>query len=192
MHSQNMRVETAIRIRHSIRKFSSMAIPFDKIAEILDAARFAPAAGNIPSIRLILVSEREKIRELAQAAVQDFIATAPYVIVVCSDNTQVERLYGERGLKYSRQQAGATIENMLLKVTELGLASCWIGAFDDNSVKRILVLPDNLEVEALLPIAKKHIFFREGRRKKVDLKTILSFDRYGNKTFKPIKKAEAK
>lgn len=188
-----MRVEDAIKLRHSIRKYSSMNVPFDKVSEIVDAARFAPTAGNIPTVRLIVVSDREKIKELAQAAVQDFIAAAPYVIVVCSDNTQMSRLYGERGTAmYSRQQAGAAIQNMLLKVTELGLASCWIGAFDDNSVKRILTIPENFEVEAILPIAKKHIFFREARRKKVNLKDILSFNRYGNKTFKPIKKAEAR
>lgn len=187
-----MDVDKAIRTRHSIRKYSSMHVKWEDITAILDAARFAPTAGNLPSIRLILVSEKEKIKELAQAAVQDFIAVAPYVIVICSDNTQLKRLYGERGLKYSVQQAGAAIQNILLKVTDLGLGSCWIGAFDDNAVKRILVIPDNFEVEAILPIARKHIFFREGRRKKAELKEIISFNRHGNKNFKPIRKAEAK
>lgn len=188
-----MRVGDAIRFRHSIRMYSSMNIPFNKIAEIVESARFAPTAGNVPTIRLVVVSDKERIRQLAQAAVQDFIAVAPYVIVVCSDNTQMTRLYGERGTyMYSRQQAGAAIQNILLKVTELGLASCWVGAFDDNAVKRVLVIPDNMEVEAILPIAKKHILFREARRKKIDLKNMVYFDRWGNKRYRPIRKAEAR
>jgi nitroreductase len=187
-----MRIETAIRTRHSIRRYSSMSFPLEKVIEIADAARFTPNAGNIQTVRLVLVSDKDKIRQIAQAAVQDFIAVAPYVIVVCSDNTQVKRFYEERGLRYSKQQAGAAIQNMLLKVTELGLASCWVGAFDDNSIKRILVIPDSFEVEAILPIAKKPIVFREGRRRKIDLKNILSFDRYGEKTYRPIKKVEAR
>ncbi len=161
--------------------------------EILDSARFAPTAGNVPSIRLILVSEKEKIKGIAQAAAQEFIAVAPYAVVIYSDNKQMERLYGERGTKmYSRQQAGAAIQNMLLKVTELGLASCWVGAFDSNAIRRILLIPENFEIEAILPIARKHIFFREGRRKKANLKEMIYFNRYGNKTLKREKKIEAR
>ncbi|MFH1248653.1 MAG: nitroreductase family protein [archaeon] len=188
-----MRVEDAIRIRHSIRRYSSMPVRFEKLAAVLDAARFAPSAGNISSIKLVLVSDKSKIKEIAQAAMQDFVAVAPHVIVVCSDNSQLARLYGERGVyMYSKQQAGAAIQNILLKVTELGLASCWVGAFDDNAIKRILTIPDNLEVEAVLPIAGKHILFRESRRKKPELKSMIYFDRWGNKTFKQIRKADAR
>ncbi|MCK4721500.1 nitroreductase family protein, partial [bacterium] len=54
-----------------------------------------------------------------------------YIIVVCSDITQLKRSYGSRAEMYGRQQAGAVIENILLKVTDLKLASCWVGAFDE-------------------------------------------------------------
>ena len=69
---------------------------------------------------------------------------------------------------------------MLLEITDLGLASCWIGAFDDNIIRKILGIPQDVEVEAILPIAKKPMI-RESQRKKVPLNSILFFDRYGKK-----------
>ncbi len=187
-----MDVEKAIKERHSTRRYGTKPINWDDLMAICDMVRYAPFAGNVCTARLVVVSDIEKIKQIAQAAVQDFLAFAPYLLVVCSDNTQVERLYGERGKRYSRQQAGATIQNMLLKMTELGLASCWVGAFDDNAVKRILAIPNNFEVEAILPVAHKTLFFRFGRRKRQELYNIMFFDRYGQRVAKPPKKAEAK
>ena len=73
---------------------------------------------------------------------------------------------------------------MLLKITDLGLASCWIGAFYDEAVKRILGIPEEIEVEAIIPISKKPVFARESKRKNIDLKEIIHFDRYGQKIMK--------
>ena len=39
-----------------------------------------------------------------------------------------------------------------MKITEFGLATCWIGDFVDDDVKRVLDIPDNIIVEALFPI----------------------------------------
>lgn len=187
-----MQLDDAIRKRHSIRRYSSKPVSWEQIVKILDAATYSPMAGNIYTIRLILVSEKEKIQEIARAAVQDFIASAPYLVVVCSDNTQVTRIYEERGLRYSRQQAGAAIENILLKITDLGLASVWISAYDDDAIKRILQIPEHFEIEAILPIAKKPVFVHEVGMRKPDLQNILFFEKYGQRTAKPVRRAEAK
>jgi nitroreductase len=41
---------------------------------------------------------------------------------------------------------------MVLAATALGYGTCWIGAFDEKEVKRILKVPENLTVVALLPV----------------------------------------
>jgi nitroreductase len=175
-----MELETAIRRRHSIRRYSVKEVAWKHLIAILDSARFAPFAGNICSLRIVLVTDKDKIQQLAEATSQHFLATAPALIVVCSDVKLVMMAYGKRAFMYSRQQVGAAIQNMLLKVTELGLASCWIGAFDDKSVRDILAIPDEVEIEAILPVAHK-AWTREAKRKHADLKDILFFNRYGNK-----------
>lgn len=181
-----MELDKAIKSRHSARKFTSRQVSWKDILEAIDYARLAPLAGNIPTLKFLIVTEKENIEKLAEASQQEFVSQASYVVVVCSDTGQAERSYDERGKKYSSQQAGAAIENFLLKLTELGLATCWIGAFSDNQVKRILKIPDNIEVEALFPIGYE---LGTGKQKfKPALDNIIFFDFWRNKYMKPMKK----
>jgi nitroreductase len=84
---------------------------------------------------------------------------------------------------YSKQQVGASIENMLLKVTDLGLASCWVGAFSDETVKRILEIPEDIGVEAMLPIGYE--LGNTKQKQKPELDRILFFDKWKNKYMRP-------
>lgn len=173
-----MQTEEAIRQRYSCRAFAKKKISNDAIKTILDAARNAPAAGNIFTVRLILVSDDEKKKQLVNAAFQqDFIAQASHVIVVCSDKRNLEMAYGERAELYARQQAGAAIENMFLKITDMNLGACWIGAFDEQEVKAILNVPDNIDVEALLPVG--YAAEKQKLRRKPDLDKITFLEKYG-------------
>lgn len=185
-----MEFDKLLKERKSIRSYSTKTVAFDDVVAVCEASRFAPMAGNIYTVRLVLVTDKEKKRKLSEAALgQEFIADASCVIVVCSDLTQLIRSYGKRALIYSRQQAGAVIENMLLKVTELGLGSCWVGAFDENAVRRILNIPDSIQIEALLPIANP--IGKTRAKKKPELKFILYFEKWKQSTAKPIRKLPA-
>lgn len=185
-----MELDKAINNRHSVRRFTSKKPDFEQIAEILEAANSAPLAGNIPTVRFIVVNDEEKIKKIADACQQNFVSQASCLIIICSDNTQAVRSYKERGARYSRQQAGAVIENALLKITDLGLTSCWTGAFVDNMVKNVLDIPDNIEVEAVLPIGYE--MPKAGKqRKKRDLDQVLFFNKWNNKFLKPWKKPDA-
>lgn len=173
-----MEVDKAIKERYSVRNYSSKSVKLVDVVTIINAGRFAPAAGNISTIRFIIVDNKEKKKKLADAALgQQFIAAAQYVVVVCSDLKQMIRVYGDRGFIYARQQAGAAIQNMLLKAIDLGLASCWTGAFDDDVVKKILKIPKEVNVEVLLPIG-----YPTGDkviRKKPDLEKITFLNSWG-------------
>ena len=81
-------------------------------------------------------------------------------------------MFEERAEKYIKQHAGAAIENFLLKITDLGLVSCWIGAFSDLTVKNILRIPDEIDVEAILPVAyeSKELKNKARQRIKPDLR----------------------
>jgi nitroreductase len=176
-----MEFKKVVTDRHSCRSFSSKKVSFNDISLVLDAARYAPCAGNICSVRLILVSDKDAKVKIADAALgQEFLRDVTYVIVVCSDPTATVRSYGARAETYARQQAGAAIENMLLKIHDLGLAGCWVGAFDEIAVKRILNIPAHIQVEALIPVGhelKKNVLAE--KREKIDLYKILNFERWG-------------
>ena len=73
--------------------------------------------------------------------------------MVCSDNINLERFYGDRGVKfYSIENCFLAIENMLLTAVAFGVDSCVIAAFDENALKRILKLPDEIEPLAIVPL----------------------------------------
>ena len=108
-----------------------------------------------------------------------------FVIVVCSDKKFLIRNYQKRGEIYARQQAGAAIEQILLKLTDMGLNSCWVGAFSDVTVKNLLKIPDDVDVEALLPVGFE-MGMQEGEdRMKPSLDRCLFFDTYKNRLMKP-------
>ena len=148
-----MDVLEAIRTRRSIRKFQDKEVSRELVDRFLDAGRSAPSAGNLQARDFFVISDAGTKDELVTAAHdQTFIAQAPVVIVVCSNLERVAS-YGERGIDlYCIQDAGASVQNILLAVHSSGLASCWIGAFDEQIVVSALGLPEHLRPVALLPI----------------------------------------
>jgi nitroreductase len=147
-----MKCLDAIESRCSIRKFSNKKVHWDKVIEAIDAANQAPFAGNINNLKFIIVQDPKKIEILTNCCQQSWMKDASYVVVVCSNSKELVNQYGDRGINYNKQQAGAAIQNFLLRITELKLASCWIGAFADNQIMRELRIPETYEIEAVLPI----------------------------------------
>ena len=179
-----MDFDKLLKERHSVRKFKTIKKPnYREIINIVNSAQTCPLAGNIHSLRYVIVQDKDKIKELAVAAQQDFISEVEYVIVVCSDNKDLEANYYERGEMYSRQQAGAAIQTMLLKITELSLASCWVGAFSDDTVRRILKIPEDIDIEAMLPIGYELEKTKQPRKPALD--DVMYFDKWENRLMKP-------
>lgn len=139
--------------RHSVRAFTSRPIEDSKVRQILEAANSAPSAGNIQSYEVFLIQDEGKKRELALAAfAQSFVAEAPMVLVFCA-NPERAKKYGKRGRTlYSIQDATIAAAHSQLAATALGLASVWVGAFDDADVLKALGNPEGLVPVAIIPI----------------------------------------
>ncbi|MCR4428352.1 MAG: nitroreductase family protein [Caldiserica bacterium] len=140
--------------RRSIRSFKGDPVPDEFLQKILIAAQMAPSAGNRQPWHFFVVRNQELKDRLAVAAFgQDFLSQAPIVIVVCADPERSESRYGERGRSlYSIQDTASAVMNMWITAVELGLASCWVGAFDEAKVRDSLSLPSQLRPVAMLPI----------------------------------------
>lgn len=143
-----------ILTRRSIRSFSSKPVSDEQLRLILEAARHAPSAGNCQARDIIVVKDAGVRKQLSAAALgQKFIEEAQLVLVVCANTERSGRRYGERGrLLYCLLDAAASVENILLAVNALKLGACWVGAFHDDLVCRILNLPKYLRPIAIIPI----------------------------------------
>ena len=178
-------IDRIIQSRKSVKKFNSKTPDWRTIIECIDSMRFAPMAGNNFSLKFILVDDKEKIIKMARASEQQFIEAAQYVVVVCSVTSRTKLAFEDRAERYLRQQAGAAIENFLLKITESGLSTCWIGHFQDKKIKETLDIPEEVEVEALFPIGYE--YKKNPLKHKPDLDNLLYFNKYKNKRMNPPK-----
>jgi len=151
-----LNVFEAIKTRRSIRAFTREEISDETVEKILDAARWAPSAGNIQPWIFVIVKNPKTKRRLSEAALnQFFIEEAPVVIVVCADQERSRRGYGSRGANlYCIQDTAAATQNLLLAAHALGLGACWVGAFDEEEVKLILKMPRGVRPVAIVPIGR--------------------------------------
>jgi len=178
-----MELDKAIKKRTSIKKFSNKKPDWRDILEAIDAARLAPMAGNIYSLRFLIIDDKNKIQSISDCCQQDFVSQAPYLIIVCSDEKKTKNSFEERADKYLRQQAGAAIQNFLLKIEESGLATCWVGHLSEKLIKEKLGIPNEIEIEAVLPIGyeSKEKGSKKRTKDKIDLDRILYFNSWGNR-----------
>ncbi len=179
-----MELDKAIKSRHSVKKFKENKKPdWRDIIEAIDSSRYAPMAGNIFTLKFILIDDEEKIKKLADAAQQQFVGKVKYLVVICSNPSMLINAYDDKGEIYNKQQTGAAIQNFLLKLEDLKLSTCWIGYFEEDMVKRELKIPDNIQVEALFPIGYESEI-KYTRKIKPNLENFLYFNSYGNKKMK--------
>jgi len=143
-----------IKKRRCIRKFEKKDISDKEIETILEAATWAPSAGNLQSWFFVVVKNNEIKNKLARAALfQRFIGEAPVVIVSCADTRKSSLVYGKRGKElYAIQDATIASQNILLTAYSLGLGTCWVGAFNETKVRDILSLRKHMRPVAIIPV----------------------------------------
>ncbi|PIU29373.1 MAG: nitroreductase, partial [Candidatus Hydromicrobium americanum] len=128
----------------------SREIPEESLNKILEAARLAPSAANRQLWKFVVVRDKKRRRALADAAGgQGFVGEAP--IIIAAVGLQPDHLMGCGVPAYAVDLAIA-VDHMTLQAVELGIGSCWIGAFSQEGVKKILKIPDKYKVVTLLPI----------------------------------------
>jgi nitroreductase len=145
-----MQVFEAIEKRKSIRKYQSTEIEDEKLNKILESARIAPSAANRQEWKFIVVKNQETRDKLVEAANgQKFVGQAPVTIVACS--TESERVMPCGQYAYTVDLSIA-VSFMILEATELGLGTCWLGAYSEDAVKGILDIPDDIRVVAMFTV----------------------------------------
>jgi len=125
--------------RRSIRHYSPEPVDPGALDRILKAVSRAPSAGNLQAYRMVVVRSAAKRRALATAAEgQEFLAEAPLDLVFFADPNRSAGRYGERGVTlYSVQDATIAATFAVLAATDEGLATVWVGAFDEGAVRAL-------------------------------------------------------
>ena len=134
-----------IKARHSIRAFAEDAIPTTTLERILEAARHAPSASNKLPWRLVVVSDKHKREVIAKSGTYGkFLAQSPIALIGLADPTIAPKWYAV--------DTAIALEHVVLAATAEGLGSCWIGSFDETTVKELIGAPADLKIIAIIAL----------------------------------------
>lgn len=147
-----MDVLDAIRRRRSVRAYSSREIPEDVLEQCRNALRWAPSACNYQPWHFVFVKDPNLRRQVALAANdQVWMAEAPIIVVACGlPEVAYQHMAGHgdsTGIDVT-----IALDHLTLAAAEQGLGTCWVGAFDEPKIKRLLKVPPNARVIVLTPL----------------------------------------
>ncbi|MCS7280343.1 MAG: nitroreductase family protein [Desulfobacterota bacterium] len=169
-----MEILDLIKRRRSIRIYEDRPIPEEHLIKLLEAARWAPTGANIQPWHFIVVRDEKTRKEIGEYAKFFFfksshVAKAPCIIVLC---------YEKDKSKFGIYDATLAGGNILLVAESLGLGTCWIGAFDEEKVKEILGIPENVKVIALITVGYPKE--RPDAPKRLEIEKIVHYENWSN------------
>lgn len=108
-----------------------------------------------PGKHQISLTQEGDLREKATQAslYQDEILRAPATLVITAVYERTMQKYRERGIRYVHMEVGSVGENIYLEAESLKLGTVFIGAFDDDQVKKVLGIEE--EPLGIMPIGKR-------------------------------------
>jgi len=167
-----MDVFEAIKERRSIRSYEEKPIEEEKLKRVLEAGRLAPSAANRQEWKFVIVKDRFLKKKIAAAAnKQNFMAQAGAIIVGCGTECYKVMTCGQYAYTVDLSIA---MTQMSLQAVEEGLGTCWIGAFVEDQVKKILNIPDEVRVVELMSLGYPAYVPKPAQRKKLD--EVVSYD----------------
>ena len=172
-----MKFDDVVKKRRSIRSYSNKHVDKESIIELIEAARLAPSGANLQPWKFIAITKPEILKKLKNTAkfyviTSNHVAEVPLVIAVLADMVKSN---------WAVMDCSMASENLMLKATSLGLGTCFIGQFDEREVKKILNIPDNYSVTGLITVGHPDEDPKPPR--KLDIKDILFFDKFGHSSF---------
>lgn len=169
-----MDVLSAIKGRRSIRKYKDIPVEEEKLHKVLEAARLSPSAKNLQNWKFIVVRNEETKKQLVDEAIkQPFVGQAPVILVCCGTETESVMKCGQH--RYTVDLSIATAY-MILEAHEQGLGTCWLGRFDEEKVKEILGIPEDVRVVSITPLGYPDE--TPSPRPRKPLEEIVCYDKY--------------
>ncbi len=92
-------------------------------------------------------------QKLAEAALgQSFVANCPVDIIICALYPRTAYRYGRRAERYVHMEVGHVGQNVSLQAVALGLATVMVGAFEDEEVRKILKVEEQIKPLYIIPV----------------------------------------
>jgi len=160
-----MTVLETIRRRYSCRAYQDRPIEQEKLDQVFEAARLAPSAKNLQDWRFVVVRDKEKKRQVAESTNQpEVFGKAGVMIAACSNSDYVMKC----GQAAGPIDVTIALEHICLQATELGLATCWIGSFEAENVRKVLEIPQGVAIIELMTLGYPADEAKEPQREPIE------------------------
>jgi len=175
-----MQLDKCLHDKRGCKEYTNKQIPMELLGEVIQAGTCAPSAGNLQNWAFVIVTESEKKEEIATACLnQPWMKQAPVHLIVCDKVDKITDIYPTRGKLYATQACAIAAQNIMLKATDLGLHSCWVGAFNEESIRRILHIPDEVVPEMVITLGYSDAVHDPLERESCE--NVTFFNTYGEK-----------
>ena len=136
-----MEAKDAIRKRKCVKKYLNKSVSTKLLFDILDCSRWAQTALGAQSWEFVIIKDPKNKNLLASAAEQEWIASAPALVVVCSNLERIEFTLKREPTEFSIMEISAAVQNMQIASRSLGLGTCAAFLFDRQMVAKIIKTP---------------------------------------------------
>lgn len=170
----DMDFERLILTRQSDRRYMPDPVSREDVLKCLEAARMAPSACNSQPWKFIVVDDKEKLMEMADAAeglgMNKFTRGVPVMVAVVLEKMNATARLGSllKHKDYSMLDLGMAVEHFCLQAADLGLGTCIMGWFDEKRIARLLGVPSRKRIPLIISLGYPENPTRRKVRKPVE------------------------
>ena len=150
-----------LKTRRSIRKYKPDQVDHSTIDSIVSLASYSPSWKNTQITRYTAIEDPALLAEIADRYTPDYnsniIRQAPVLMAVSfvKGRCGYERdgsYTTKKGDRWQMFDVGVSCQSFCLAAWELGLGTVIMGVFDEDGISRLIGLPEDQELGALIAL----------------------------------------
>ncbi len=176
-----------IKLRQSVRKYSSQAVEKEKLEKCLEAARLSPSASNSQPWTFVVVDEpvlKDKVAHLTYDNIvvfNKFVPQAPALVVfVIEKPKKITRIAGFiKKIEFPKIDIGIAAAHFCLKATEEGLGTCMLGWFREKPIKELLHIPEGKKIGLIISVGYSPSDYLQREKIRKNFNEVVKYNSYG-------------
>jgi nitroreductase len=165
-----MDVFEAVRTVLAVREFKADPIPADVVRRIVESAHLTASSMNGQPWHFVAVQDRDALRRIAEVNTRGpYVSQAALAVVVAYDKKS----------PFGISDVSRAVQSMVLTAWSEGIGSNWSGWGGLDALNKLLGIPDNLTVLAVVPFGYQLHPRKGGKKNRKPLGEVVSAERYG-------------
>lgn len=158
--------------RESARSYEDKIVSREDLEAIISETILAPSACNAQPWKFV-VCDGETAKKIPNCLktglpINQWTDEAPAFIVVCETKAKLMSMLELDSQFYAQMDVGIATATICYSATDKGLSTCIIGSFNQDALKELLNIPDDINIRLVISVGYASSDLREKRRKNID------------------------